>query len=83
MIVQHDIGSAQQVNAPKYLICAHQTKDILLYSIILIYENIMLKQTLSDILEIVYLQIMKKNDHIEQYKNLKLFFFKNISVNHY
>ena len=27
MIVQHDIGSAQQVNAPKYLICAHQTKE--------------------------------------------------------
>ena len=27
MVVQHDIGSAQQVNAPKYLICAHQTKD--------------------------------------------------------
>ena len=27
MIVQHDIGSAQQVNAPKFLICAHQTKD--------------------------------------------------------
>ena len=27
MIVQHDIGSAQQVNSPKYIICAHQTKD--------------------------------------------------------
>ena len=27
MIVQHDIGSAQQVNSPKYLIFAHQTKD--------------------------------------------------------
>ena len=27
MIVQHDIGSAQQVNKPKYLICAPQTKD--------------------------------------------------------
>ena len=26
MIVQQDIGSAQQVNAPKYLIYAHQTK---------------------------------------------------------
>ena len=26
MIVQHDTGSAQQVNSPKYLICAHQTK---------------------------------------------------------
>ena len=27
MIVQQDIGSAEQVNAPKFLICAHQTKD--------------------------------------------------------
>ena len=27
MIVQHDIRSAQQVNSPKYLICAHQTED--------------------------------------------------------
>ena len=27
MIIQHDIGSAQQVNSPKCLICAHQTKE--------------------------------------------------------
>ena len=27
LIVQVDIGSAQQVNSPKYLICAHQNKD--------------------------------------------------------
>ena len=27
IIFQPDIGSAQQVNSPKYLICAHQTKD--------------------------------------------------------
>ena len=27
MIVQHDIGLAQQVNGAKFLICAHQTKD--------------------------------------------------------
>ena len=26
LLVQHDIGSAQQVNSPKYLICAHQTQ---------------------------------------------------------
>ena len=25
--VQHDIGSAQQLNSPKYMISAHQTKD--------------------------------------------------------
>ena len=27
MILQHDIGSAQQVNSPKYYIFAHQTKN--------------------------------------------------------
>ena len=26
MLVQHDIGSAQQVNSPKYLNSAHQTQ---------------------------------------------------------
>ena len=49
---QLHIGSAQQVNSPEYLICAHQTKDrtnapnkkiIIVYSIILIFENIKLK----------------------------------------
>ena len=53
MIVQHNIGSAQQDKTPKYLTCAHQTKDstsapdkkksTLLYSTISIFENIMLK----------------------------------------
>ena len=28
MIVQADLGSAQQVKSPKYLICAHQTRDL-------------------------------------------------------
>ena len=50
MIVQRDVE--QQVNSPKCLICAHQTKDMtnatdkkitLLFSIISIFENIMLK----------------------------------------
>ena len=26
MFVQHDIGSAQQVNSPKYLVSAHKNK---------------------------------------------------------
>ena len=63
MIVQVDIGSAQQVNSPKYLIGDHQTKDrvdspnkkIMLYSIILILENIMWKKIAYDTLERVYL----------------------------
>ena len=63
MIVQHDRGSAQQVNSPKYLYCAHQTKDrtnapnkniTLLYSTISIFEN-MLKSVQYGIPEIVFL----------------------------
>ena len=51
-IVQADIGSAQQVSSPKYLICAHQTKgrtsapDKKIN--IAIFDNL-------DILEILYL----------------------------
>ena len=30
LLIQHDIGSAQQVNSPNYLISAHQTKDRIL-----------------------------------------------------
>ena len=51
MISQAEIGSSQQVISPKYLIGAHQTrarsdtanKKKLLYLMILIFENIMLK----------------------------------------
>ena len=51
-ITQLDIGSSQNVQSPKHLIGAHQTKDridgaistkMLLYSMILICENIKLK----------------------------------------
>ena len=43
MTAQVDIGSAQQVNSPKYLIRAHQTKGILNTSdkkiIIAVFDN--------------------------------------------
>ena len=64
MIFQLDIGSTQQVNSPKYLFCAHQTKDrtnapnkklLLLYSVISIFEKMMLKYIVYDSLEKVYL----------------------------
>ena len=64
LLVQHDLESAQQVNSPKYLFSAHQTnlrtttpdkKLIKLYSIIWIFENIMLRLMVEDILEIVFL----------------------------
>ena len=52
MLVQADIGSAQQVSSPKFMISAHQTKRrigapdkklILLFLIMSIFENITLK----------------------------------------
>ena len=68
-IVQADIGSTKQVSSPKFLICAHQTQNslyvpkiiiILLYLIMLICVNNLLKKMANDILETVYLWIMKK-----------------------
>ena len=51
VITQLDIGSSQNVQSPNYLIGAHQTRDkvlpyqlkMSLYSIILIFENIILR----------------------------------------
>ena len=63
-ITQLDIGSSQNVQSPKYLIGAHQTKEelmapyhlkLLLFSIISIFQNIILRQTVSGILETVLL----------------------------
>ena len=81
--VQVDIGSAQQVNSPKYLICTHQTKDRLSTHD---KKLIMLFLTIS-MLKKYYIEIdgqryprdsvlidFEKNDYIEQYKDLKLFF---------
>ena len=82
LLVQHDIGSAQNVIQPKYLICAHQTnlrtttpdKKI----IIATFDNMDLRK--------YYVQIdgqryprdsvlinYEENDYIQQYKDLQLF----------
>ena len=63
LLVEHDIGSAQQVNSPKYIICAHQTQlrtappdkkiNIALFDII--FVNIMFRLMVNDIPEIVFL----------------------------
>ena len=63
-IVQHDIGSAQHINSPKYLVFAQETKGrtnapnkkiTLLFLTISIFKNIMPKSIQYNILEIVYL----------------------------
>ena len=83
LLVQHDIGSAQNVSSPKYMICALQTslrsttpdKKI----IIAIFENLDLRKYYAEIDGVRYpsdgvLITYEEIDYIQQYKDLKLFF---------
>ena len=83
MIALVDIGSAQQVNSPKHLILAHQTKDRFNTSDeknnIAIFENLDLRKYHVEIDGERYprysvLINYEGNDYIEQYEDLKLFF---------
>ena len=82
LLIQHDIGSAQNVIQPKYLICAHQTnlrtatpgKKIN----IAIFDNMDLRKYYVEIDGQRYprdsvLISYEENDYIQQYKDLKLF----------
>ena len=82
MIVQHDIGSAQQVNSPKYLICAHQTKDRInapnKKDNIAIFHYVDLRKYHVEINSLRYpkdslLIDYEQNEYIEQYNDIKLF----------
>ena len=83
LLVQHDIGSAQNVIQPKYLICAHQTnlrtatpdKKIN----IAIFDNMDLRKYYVEIDGLRYprdnvLINYDENDYIQDYKDLKLFY---------
>ena len=83
ILVQHDIGSAKQLNFPKYLISAYQMKDRILTpnkaSNKALFDNLDLGKYYVEIdgqryprdgLSINY----TKNDYIDQYRDLKLFF---------
>ena len=83
LLVQHDIGSAQNVNSPKYMICAHQTN--LRTTIpdkkinIAIFVNIDLRKYFVEIDGQRYprdsvLTNYEENDYIQQFKDLKLFY---------
>ena len=83
IIVQHDIGSAQQVIRPKYLICVHQTKDRTSAPHkkinIAIVDNLNLRKNHVEIDSLRYprdslIINYEENDYIEQYKYLKLVF---------
>ena len=83
LLVQHDIGSAQNVIQPKYMICAHQTslrtttpdKKIN----IAIFDNMDLRKHFVEIDGLRYprdniLINYEENDYIQQYKDLKIFY---------
>ena len=83
MIVQRDIGSAQQVKSPKYLISAHQTQfkvnapDEI--NIIAIFDNLDLRKYFVEIDGRRYprqnvLLNYEENDYIEQNRDIKSFF---------
>ena len=82
-ITQLDIGSSQNVQSPKYLIGAHQTKDRIDGAIstknVAIFDNLDLRKYYIEINGQRYprdssLMNYEQNDYIEQYKGLKLFF---------
>ena len=83
LLVQHDIGSAQNVSSPKCMICTHQTSlrtTTLDKKInIAVFDNLDLRKynvevdsvrNLRDGVLIHY----EENDYVQQYEDLKLFF---------
>ena len=83
LLIQHDIGSAQNVIQPKYMICAHQTslrtttpdKKIN----IAIFDNLDLRKYFNEIDGLRYprdniLINYEEKDYIQQYKDLNLFY---------
>ena len=82
-ITQLDIGSSQNIQSPKYLIGAHQTKDRIDGAIstknFAIFDHLNLQKYYIEMDGQRYprdssLMIYEQNDYIEQYKDLKLFF---------
>ena len=83
MTVQRDIGSAQQFNRPKYLICSHQTNDRTSAPDkkinIAIFGKLDPRKYHVEIDSIRYprdslLKNYEQNDYIEHHKDSKLFF---------
>ena len=82
LLVQHDIGSAQNVIKPKYLICTHQTNLRTATSDkkinIAIFDNMDLRKYYVEIDGLRYprdsvLINYDENNYIQQYKDLNLF----------
>ena len=83
IITQLDLGSSQNVQSPKYLIGAHQTKDRIDGAIstenVAIFDNLDLRKFYNEIDGQSYprdssLMNFEQNDYIAQYQDSKLFF---------
>ena len=87
LLVQHDIGSARNVNSPEYMICDHQTSHRTTTAVK--KNNIAIFDTLD--LQKYYVEIdsvrnprdgvlinYEEIDYIQQYKDSKLFFHECI-----
>ena len=82
-IYQVDIGSAQSVKSPKYLICAHQTTaradTINKRTNLSVFDHLNVRKYLIEIDGVRYprdgvLTNYTLNDYIDQYKDIKLFY---------
>ena len=82
-IYQVDIGSAQSVNSPKYLFCAHQTTaraDLPnKRTNISVFDHLDVTKYFIEIDGVRYprdavLTNYNQNDHLDQYKDIKLFY---------
>ena len=80
---QVDIGSAQSINSPKYLICAHQTanrSDTPNKQInISVFDHLHVRKYFIEIDGVRYpkdgiLTNYKQNDYLDQYKDVKQFY---------
>ena len=87
LLVQHDIGSAQNVNSSTYMIFAHQSKVRTTIpdkkNNIAIFDNLDLPKYFVEIDGQRYprdsvLINSEQNDYIQQYKDLKMFFHEDI-----
>ena len=83
VITQLDIGSSQNVQSPKFLIGAHQTRDRIDMPIstenVAIFDNLDLRKQYMEIDGQRYpregsVMNYEQNDYIEQYRDVKLFF---------
>ena len=83
MIIQIDLGSAQQVSGPKILLCAHQIQNRIITpnknNNIAIIDNLDLRKIfvkidgIRDLRDSIIIKY-EENDYIDQYRDPKLFY---------